>query len=609
MRISTVFGLLALAIMLFICLLASPAQENAKSSQAVSSKREASLIEKTGLLEFAVGTNKKALSPAEKALADEMTSVYKLAGDGSNAEEAKKAISELTKVIAAHPQYPDAYFLRATLSISIGARDYQNMLADINRAIQLKTEGQLSSYDSATTMYACRGKVQLLSGHPSDCINDLEKAVTTDVWNADDVLATGSLKPEDKSNPAVPQKTDYDALVARFPEDYRVYMLRGLFYGTFSGEHYSDSASEDMKKAAQLNAKSALVKYFQGLIANKTAYLAEAIAQNPLSGASPSSDLKAQAYKNALSYFKTALDLDPNFAAASLQIAEYLFERKRYTDAIPYYDKVILLQPKNAIAYNKRGLSKTLTGNYREAIIDISKAIDLKTMNSIESSYQNRADAYLKLGEFDKAIADHSMTIGLSLRNLIFLMSVAQIRSMFPEFSQISDPDLLEGLRQKYFPGMTPADFKSNYAKIEKPYKGFNLAGIYEKRADAYLAAGQFRKAAADYSRERYACEGWVVARWRSFKKTTTSEFQLDTETLDFQNNINPTVWVKEFNLKGGGYTQQNFECDCVNRKLTLVSAISYDSYGNMRNTSSERNAQPIAPQTVGELLFRGLCK
>jgi len=78
-------------------------------------------------------------------------------------------------------------------------------------------------------------------------------------------------------------------------------------------------------------------------------------------------------------------------------------------------------------------------------------------------------------------------------------MSIPQIRAMYPEFKDISDHDLLEGLREKYFPNMRSEDFVGQYQKNNKPFEDFVLAGLYVDRGGAYLKAGDFKKAAGEH--------------------------------------------------------------------------------------------------------------
>jgi len=64
---------------------------------------------------------------------------------------------------------------------------------------------------------------------------------------------------------------------------------------------------------------------------------------------------------------------------------------------------------------------------------------------------------------YDSAIDDYGKAIGLKLASQVFLMSLPQIRTLYPELNRIQDHDLLEGLRQKYFPNMGSSDFANNY--------------------------------------------------------------------------------------------------------------------------------------------------
>ena len=78
-------------------------------------------------------------------------------------------------------------------------------------------------------------------------------------------------------------------------------------------------------------------------------------------------------------------------------------------------------------------------------------------------TYENRAAAYAKVMNYENAIDDYGTAIGLKFASVVFLMSLPQIRSLYPEFADLSDQVLLEGLRQKYFPNMSSADFVDNY--------------------------------------------------------------------------------------------------------------------------------------------------
>ena len=56
-----------------------------------------------------------------------------------------------------------------------------------------------------------------------------------------------------------------------------------------------------------------------------------------------------------------------------------------------------MLDPKDSPDYNDRGLAKIELGDFYGAISDLSKAIQLKDRElQKSSSYENRADAYMK---------------------------------------------------------------------------------------------------------------------------------------------------------------------------------------------------------------------
>ncbi len=77
----------------------------------------------------------------------------------------------------------------------------------------------------------------------------------------------------------------------------------------------------------------------------------------------------------------------------------------RYEEAINDYNKVIELNPKDAIAYYTRGNAKLALGRHQEAIMDYDKAIELNPQFAI--AYYTRGDAKSDLGRHEEAITDY----------------------------------------------------------------------------------------------------------------------------------------------------------------------------------------------------------
>jgi tetratricopeptide (TPR) repeat protein len=460
-------------------------------------------------------------------------------------------------------------------------------------------------------MYALRAKVDLLSNHNDQSIKDLETAIAIDPSTPNEVFNTGGVRPEDDSNPSALQKKDLDLLISRYPDDYRPYMFRGLFYNSFTtyDENYYGLALSDLKQANRLNPISALVEYFLGSVYQKGAYWTKAAWADT----SESGGYRDKANSTALEHFQQAIKLDSKFARAYAQVAESLFSLKQYREAIPYYDKVIEFTPDNAGAYNDRGLSKTSTNDTYGAISDFSKAIDLQKSKSaalsLGNTYENRAVAYVAVMDYDRAVDDYSMAIGLKFASQVFLMSIPQIRGVYPEFKDISDHDLLEGLRKKYFPNMSSEDFVGQYQKNNKPFEDFVLAGLYGDRGDTYLKAGDFKKAAGEYARARSTWSKYSSDRWKVISKTADTEYSVDTQTLGFRQGNTVSLWVKIMNTKNNTYSQQEYQLDCSGRKIKSISVTSYNSVGNVMHTSPGQEWETVVPESMGEVLYNGVCR
>lgn len=587
-----------------------------KGSQALA-------IEKVGLAEFkAENDTINNFSAQDKKVVEEMMPIFKEMGNAKDIEKNKQAAVSLGQIISKYPEYSDAYFLRATVLILTGGKDYQKILSDIDNAVKYHTSSKYqSAYSSTAGMYGLRAKVDMLADNYQQAISDLETAVKIDPSNTNEIFNTGGVKPEDESNSTALQKSDMDLLVSKYPTDYRTYLFRGMFYYSFTsfGEQYFTPALDNLSQALKVNPNSALANYLTGEVYQKEAFWSKAAASDisDLTGASGGYRERTNAI--ALQYFAQAEKVDPKFPYTYSQIAQQFYSLKKYSEAIPYYDKVVELQPENAGAYNDRALAKTYTNDYYDAISDFSKAVDLKKANpnislGLDSTYENRAAAYLKVNNYDNAIQDYSRAIGLKFASQVFLMSVPQIRGLYPEFKDISDQDLLEGLRQKYFSNMTSADFVGNYqhdtinkTEDKKPFKDFVLGDLYTSRGDAYLTSGNFQKASKDYSRAVYEGSTSILDRWRSISKALGTEYFVDAQIMNFGPD-NVSLWVKILNTNTQGYSQQNYQIDCAGRRIKSASATNYNSLGNVMFTSPVQDWQSIVPDSIGEMLYNGMC-
>ena len=170
--------------------------------------------------------------------------------------------------------------------------------------------------------------------------------------------------------------------------------------------------------------------------------------------------------------------------------------------------------------------------------------------------------------------------------------------------------DLLEGLREKYFPNMSASDFSKHYAENQKPLEEFVIAGLYVSRGDAHLRAGRFRKAAGEYGRaNQIYSHATEFDRWKVVSITPDTEFTIDTQTLDFSQGNMVSFWVKVVTLKSKAYRQDNYQIDCAGRRLSTLASMSYDANDSVVGSSPETAWQRIVPETIGEMLHSGACR
>jgi len=83
-----------------------------------------------------------------------------------------------------------------------------------------------------------------------------------------------------------------------------------------------------------------------------------------------------------------------------------------YEDAITDYTKALKVNPRDAIAYNNRGLAWGKKGDYDNAIADFTKALEINPQYS--DAYKNRGIAYYDKGDYDSAIGNYTKAVEIN---------------------------------------------------------------------------------------------------------------------------------------------------------------------------------------------------
>jgi tetratricopeptide (TPR) repeat protein len=247
---------------------------------------------------------------------------------------------------------------------------------------------------------------------------------------------------------------------------------------------------ENLRKATEMNTSSALPQFFSAHILNR-AFSIERLGM--------SDSQRGVLNSTMLNYLNKALTLDPNLLPALVDRAKVHFELKQFQQAIPDYDKILALDPKDSGAYNDRGLAKLQLGDTYEAISDLGKAIENKKRQlQKSSSYENRADAYEDAAMGTRYSRPHDCDFAPDWRDRTVEQHQAVPRSD-PEYKTASDEAIARKLNQTFYPNMKYEDFSKGFLHDKPAWRSTMIPDIYVKRSDAYLQAGNWHRAAVEF--------------------------------------------------------------------------------------------------------------
>jgi tetratricopeptide (TPR) repeat protein len=286
---------------------------------------------------------------------------------------------------------------------------------------------------------------------------------------------------------------------------------------------------------------------------------------------------------------------------------------KQDTLAIKDFDKVLSIDPDNTTAHSDRGIANTDLGQYYAAIFDFGDAIRAMEKGDIylPNNYENRADAYVKVQDYRQAIEDYSSAIELRIDTQVILLSLAQFRGLYPEYAVVSDDALLQKLNHRFAPQYEADAFRKLLTQDNGKWGISLLNDLYEKRGDAYLSVGDFRRGIVDFQRIFVGMPdyGKFTERWRSLGAFGHGEkYYLDVKASEPLSDRFPRIWVKRIGAKQSEVT--SFELDCSSRRLRVTTSIVYDAIGNTVGSSDVGEGWSyVAPDTLGEQLWNGVCQ
>jgi tetratricopeptide (TPR) repeat protein len=295
-----------------------------------------------------------------------------------------------------------------------------------------------------------------------------------------------------------------------------------------------DKAMDAFKKALQLNPRYRPAK---GNLHNL--YLEKGVAA-----------LKTETYPQAITYFSSAVQLNPTDTIAYKLIGEAYSKSGDFSTAIVHYKKAVQLNPGDteatqnlAWSYNNLGVAQTRTRRWNEAIEAYTHALELMPNADIRTNrvdaYWKRANFYRDAGRLDQAIEAyrallqvepnatdiHSLLGDLHLRKGEYPQAIAEFHAAVE--ASPDDTQAKQNLIAVYHKYGQVLQGQRRYGEaIEQLQRGLalepehinlrlNLAVIYQRTNDFEAATAEFAKILEIEPEHSQAKEGLVNLRIR----------------------------------------------------------------------------------------------
>ena len=190
-------------------------------------------------------------------------------------------------------------------------------------------------------------------------------------------------------------------------------------------------------------------------------------------------------WKNSVTLFNHALQVTTNNAQAHYNLGLALFAEGKTEEAIHHYDTAIQIKP-DVLPYYYRGNAYIKMGQYQRAIEDFNKAIFLSP-NCLEA-YYNRGTAYYKINQYQRAIEDFSQAILLN-------------------------PDYVEAYNNRGLAYGQLGNFQQAIVDFNKVIMlKSNYIKAYNNRGLAYAEIGQYQRAIEDFNKATSLKENYADA-------------------------------------------------------------------------------------------------
>lgn len=289
-----------------------------------------------------------------------------------------KALADFSHAIELDRFNDDAYAARGNIYRKL--RQYELALNDLQRALEIDPESVLA--------HAHRGNTYSDVGRTEEAIEEFDMAIQLAPSKAIFYFNRGSaLMNLERFEEAI---RDYTRCIEDNFGESSSYTHRAAAY--FGLDRYEE-AMEDIARAFEVNPNDPFAHLLRGDI-----------------------HTARQQYETAINDYSVAIEYGyhPMSAAYLKRGIVYAEGKNDYLSSIADLNRAITLNPQLDIAYGARAEAQNQLGNYREALADITKAMELGgDVTESKVIYNTRSKAYWGLGAFEEALADANRALAV----------------------------------------------------------------------------------------------------------------------------------------------------------------------------------------------------
>ena len=344
-------------------------------------------------------------------------------------ERFDESIQDLKKAVELKPEEPSAH---NNLGMSyFKAGDFEDATNEYTKAIQnIKTDNKNNEYDPEvrnTIAIFCnnRGLAFYHQYKYEEAKQDFNEAISLNPKDAIYYFNRGNntydlalLMRKEDGKEAIAQRyyeeahTDYDRAIDLQPNDSRFYHSKGLAFEGTNREEDFDAAIENFRRAIDLDETFFGARVHLGNMYHKNNEFQKAL----------------QCYSTFLANYSTHEDVYVSRGRVYQDMGNHQF-------AIMDFDSAIKMNDTYSDAYFHRGVSKLRTRIYKEAIDDLTKALETKTKDNY-GIYDALGCCHQALKDYDQAFRYMDEAISKDPTNVQFLMNRAQCHYELGQYTE-----------------------------------------------------------------------------------------------------------------------------------------------------------------------------